>query len=231
MLTEKPRKQTERQRRRVIESVMDGETEQETNDTVWNRDCSLGMTLLGVNRSIHELQTKLEAVKLIYNTFRLMCGALPVFARGVCVCVSMQTNSYKRRSRVAWRLWPLSSPLLTRENKYGNDVRDKSSDRGLKVSFYFYSSKESRYFRHLCRCRGFVSSTEFWPVVQLWSFLCSLHFDFVSAGLNRSDSIFLAVISDSVTRLFRVAGHVHQHRGYITLSPSKQFNLSGENHL
>lgn len=80
MLTETPRKQTERQRRRVIESVMDGETEQETNDTVWNRDCSLRMTLLGVNRSIHEPQTKLEAAKLIYNTFRLMCGALPVFA-------------------------------------------------------------------------------------------------------------------------------------------------------
>ena len=34
MLTETPRKQTARQRRRVIESVMDGETEQETNDTV-----------------------------------------------------------------------------------------------------------------------------------------------------------------------------------------------------
>lgn len=80
----------ERKRQRVIESVMDGDTEQVTNDTVWNRYCSLRMTLLGVNCSIHQQQTVLEAVKLIYNMWSLICEHMHLLF--LCPClVSIHT--------------------------------------------------------------------------------------------------------------------------------------------
>lgn len=89
----------ERKRQGMIEGVMDGDTERVTNDTVWNRDCWLRITLSGINRSIHQQQTMLKAATLIYNTWTLICEhrAEPELTLPM-LCV----NTYKYKPPVMW---------------------------------------------------------------------------------------------------------------------------------
>lgn len=89
----------ERKRQGMIEGVMDGDTEQVTNDTVWNRDCWLRITLSGVNRSIHQQQTTLKAATLIYNTWTLICEHR---AEPELTLLMLCVNTYKYKPPVMW---------------------------------------------------------------------------------------------------------------------------------